>query len=251
MIRSVTLSIVSHNQAALVKRLLKTIEQSGAGFHLKEVIITNNKPDDSSFHLQSAPIQIINNSYAKGFGENHNQAFKQSKGKYFCVVNPDILIAENPLPELIRALEVESVTVAAPFVYSADYIQQDSLRYFPTLLSFFTRLIKLSDGGFPIQSEQEPYAVEWAAGMFLLFNSNDFRSVGGFDEKFFLYYEDVDICLRMWRSGRQVMACPQAKVIHEAQRSSHKELRFLILHIKSLLRYFFKYRFGLSIHRVN
>lgn len=251
MIRSVTLSVVSHNQADLVSQLLKTIDQSGAGEYLEEVIITNNMPDETSFNLQSAPIQMINNLSPKGFGENHNQAFKQAKGKFFCVVNPDILLNENPIPALVNALEDVGVGVAAPFVFGSDNIQQDSLRYFPTVLNFFKRLMKLSDGRFPLGSEASPFKVDWAAGMFLAFKSSDYEAIDGFDEKFFLYYEDVDICLRMWRNGRQVVACPQAKVVHEAQKSSHKKLRFLCWHIKSLLRYFCKYRLGLAIPRVN
>lgn len=251
MIRSVTLSVVSHNQADLVSQLLKTIDQSGAGEYLEEVIVTNNLPDKTLFHLQSSPIKIIDNLNPKGFGQNHNEAFKQAKGKFFCVVNPDILLDENPIPALLNALEDAGVGVAAPFVFGSDNIQQDNLRHFPTVLNFFKRLMKLSDGRFPLGSEASPFKVDWAAGMFLAFKSIDYEAIDGFDEKFFLYYEDVDICLRMWLSGRQVVACPQAKVIHEAQKSSHKKLKFLCWHIKSLLRYFCKYRLGLAIPRVN
>ena len=56
--------------------------------------------------------------------------------------------------------------------------------------------------------------------MFMLVRSADYMAVGGFDEGFFLYYEDVDICARLWRSGRKVVICPEAIVVHDARRAS-------------------------------
>lgn len=239
--REIVLSVVSHNQAMLVKHLLDDLDKSGAGNYLKEVIITNNIPDKASYHLDSAPLKIIDNLTPKGFGENHNEAFRQAKAEYFCVINPDIRLNKNPFPELLKALESQQTAVVAPFVYTPDNIREDNIRYFPTILNTSKKLIMLSDGRYPVGSERDPFEVEWAAGMFLLFNVSDFRKVGGFDEKFFLYYEDVDICLRIWRMGRYVVACPQAVVIHTAQRASHKSFRYFRWHISSLLRYFFKH----------
>ena len=77
--------------------------------------------------------------------------------------------------------------------------------------------------------------------MFMLFRAEAFFRVGGFDEDFFLYYEDVDICTRLWKDGSRVLACPGAQVIHEARRASRRNVRYMRWHAASLLRYLGKY----------
>jgi GT2 family glycosyltransferase len=73
--------------------------------------------------------------------------------------------------------------------------------------------------------------------MFMLFSAAAFRRVGGFDERYFLYYEDVDICDRLQRMNFSVMACPRSRVIHNAQRASHRNWRHLRWHLGSMWRY--------------
>jgi N-acetylglucosaminyl-diphospho-decaprenol L-rhamnosyltransferase len=79
------------------------------------------------------------------------------------------------------------------------------------------------------------------AGMFLLFRAEAFRDVGGFDAKFHLYYEDVDICARLWKSGWKVMCDPGVTVVHEAQRASRHNFRYMRWHAASMARYFGKH----------
>jgi N-acetylglucosaminyl-diphospho-decaprenol L-rhamnosyltransferase len=82
---------------------------------------------------------------------------------------------------------------------------------------------------------------DWVAGMCMFFDSAVFRALKGFDEGFFLYYEDVDICARVWRSGSVVVACPAASVTHDAQRASRRQWRHMRWHAQSMARYFWKY----------
>ena len=77
--------------------------------------------------------------------------------------------------------------------------------------------------------------------MFVLFRSADFEKLRGFDPKFFLYYEDVDICVRAAKVGIGLIVCPSAVVIHDARRDSHRSLRHLRWHLASMGRYFLKY----------
>jgi len=77
------------------------------------------------------------------------------------------------------------------------------------------------------------------AGMFMLIPTKIFQRIGGFDERYFLYYEDVDLCARLRVSGHVVRFCPNARVVHEARRQSHRSLRYLRWHITSMLRFFF------------
>lgn len=73
----------------------------------------------------------------------------------------------------------------------------------------------------------------------MLFPRHIFERLNGFDQSYFLYYEDVDLCARMRLLGYEVVLCPDAKVIHHAHRSSHRNFRFLLWHLSSMMRFFF------------
>ena len=75
----------------------------------------------------------------------------------------------------------------------------------------------------------------------MLFRSEDFARLKGFDERFFLYYEDVDICIRVWQLSLRVAACPRVSVVHHARRDSRRSLRHLRWHLESMGRYFLKH----------
>ena len=75
----------------------------------------------------------------------------------------------------------------------------------------------------------------------MLFRSEAFAELKGFDEKFFLYYEDVDVCIRAWNRGLRVLACPRVSVIHDARRDSRRSLRHLRWHVASMRRFFWKH----------
>jgi hypothetical protein len=79
---------------------------------------------------------------------------------------------------------------------------------------------------------------DWVAGMFMLFPRDVFLKIGGFDERYFLYYEDVDLCARLTLADYKILLCSTVSVIHDARRSSHKNLRYMRLHSTSMLRFF-------------
>ena len=80
---------------------------------------------------------------------------------------------------------------------------------------------------------------DWVAGMFMLFPHEVFQNIGGFDERYFLYYEDVDLCARLTLANYRILLCSTVSVVHDARRSSHKNLRYMRLHLTSMLRFFF------------
>jgi GT2 family glycosyltransferase len=106
------------------------------------------------------------------------------------------------------------------------------------------KALGLGDGRINLKN-LEVREIDWVAGMFLFFPQAIFREIRGFDEHFFLYYEDVDICARIWLSGRRVMLHPGVSVIHDPRRTSRRNLRYMRWHLSSMLRYFAKYAWRL------
>lgn len=234
----ISVSIVSHGHGDMVDTL---IQQLAACPEVGQIILTYNIPETSALQ-PTGTLEIINNKMPTGFGANHNAAFKQCRKQYFCVVNPDIKLTENPFPALLDCLsKVNNAALAAPMVVAPDGTIEDSIRQFPTPFSLLAKILGNSDGRYDVEPCQSAFCPEWIAGMFMLFRSDSFIQVGGFDDGFFLYYEDVDICVRLWKSGVRIVSCPAANVIHAAHRESHRNWRFMRWHLVSMARYFYKH----------
>ncbi len=242
--QTITVSIVSHGQSRLVAALLEDLSHCA---DVSKVVLTKNIPEDDipcPETLQSR-LRVICNERPLGFATNHNQAFGYCNTSLFAVLNPDIRLEGDPLSQLALALKATGGGVIAPVVRNPEGGLENSARYFPTLLHLLRKLLGLGDGRITFENIVVPQDVDWTAGMFLLFPASTFRALGGFDEDFFLYYEDVDICIRVWRSGRRVLLHPGVSVIHAAQRTSHRKLRYLKWHLTSMARYFGKYAWRL------
>lgn len=239
----ITLSIVIHNQGALVSNLLNDIIKC-RDKQIYLVILTFNTDEDDSFleEFEDLNMVVIKNRKIKGFGANHNYAFTQCSTPYFIVCNPDIRLKDVRLKPLIDIASLDDVGVVAPACVDSAGHFEDSARKFPTVKSLLKRRFfserhldyDLADGN--------PITVDWVAGMFMCFRSENFRAVKGFDESFHLYFEDVDICYRLSQKDKRSMLLISETVQHTAQRTSHFKLRYFIWHVTSALRYFAKTR---------
>lgn len=234
-----TISIVSHSQAGLVQSLLNDIRVHCPDVSF-EVILTLNLDETLPFTLEgfSFPIRVIRNLTPLGFSANHNQAFMCAEGQFFCVLNPDVRFDSNPFPPLLASLKNATIGVAAPLVLGEDGKIEDSARYFPTPCKIICKLFGKCTGSDYLVNEALVFP-DWVGGMFMLFPRHIFERLNGFDQSYFLYYEDVDLCARMRLLGYEVVLCPDAKVIHHAHRSSHRNFRFLLWHLSSMMRFFF------------
>lgn len=234
----VSLSIVSHGQGALVRELLCDLRTLASDVPF-EVIVTLNLPEDESF-LEACgplPLRVLRNTTVKGFGANHNAAFAVAQGSMFVVVNPDIRAQQLRLAPLLEVLNAPRVGACGPTILSHAGTPEDSPRRFPTLWRLAFRLLsrrRSPDYGTPAQ----PIEVDWVAGMFAAFCRDAFRDVGGFDEGFFMYMEDADICRRLRQHGWATYYQPGCSVVHQGQRKSHRKLAHLAWHAGSALRFF-------------
>lgn len=235
----ISISVVSHGQAGLIAKLLLDIDQHCKKSAL-ELILTLNLDEILPFAVDgfSFPIKVIRNATPMGFAANHNQAFAYATGQFFCVLNPDVGFSSDPFPPLLECLKDISVGVAAPVVLGEGGEIEDSARHFPTPLKIICKAFGKCKGS-DYAIGDVPVHPDWAGGMFLLFPRAVFEKLAGFDQRYFLYYEDVDICARLRLLEYEVVLCPQSSVIHHAQRSSHRSFRYFRWHLTSMMRFFF------------
>ena len=234
-----TVSIVSHGHGHLIPDLVEIL----LGFkEIKKIIITKNIPEE--FYIPNTNrVELIENRSPLGFGSNHNAAFRLSEGS-FCVLNPDINFFDNPFPHLLRILDEPGVGLVAPLVKDAAGKVQDSARYYPNLERMIHRMFNGGQSEYELNENVGRFSPDWVAGMFMLFRRTCYEEVAGFDEKFFLYCEDVDICARIREKRYRLIFEPSVSIQHIGARMSKRSLIFLSLHIKSLVRLYLKYRDG-------
>lgn len=235
----IAVSIVSHGHGEMVERLINQLEGCP---EVCQIILTRNISEPSMLQ-PSEKLKIIDNKVPAGFGANHNAAFVRCREPFFCIVNPDITIPEDLFSALIACLKMHSAALIAPMVLSPEGKLEDSVRRFPTFLSLVSKAFGGPDGRYSFTKSNEPFSSESVAGMFMLFDAFTYKEIGGFDEHYYMYYEDIDICARLWKAGLKVVVCPQVCVTHAARRDSHRKGRFLLWHLVSMVRYFLRYGF--------
>lgn len=232
----VSVSVVSHRQAGLVEKLLEDLDRRCTTEF--EVLLTINRPETLSFATDQYrfPVRLISNAAPKGFGANHNAAFRESRHELFCVLNPDVRLKSDPFPALAYRLQQPGAGVAAPLVRSASGVVETTARPFPTPL-YIARKAFFGQSPPSYAAGQPDIRPDWVGGMFMLLPRDAFAAVGGFDERYHLYYEDVDLCARLRLAGREVVLCPSVEILHDARRESHRNLRYLAWHMQSMLRF--------------
>jgi len=234
----VSVSVVSHGQAGLVRALLSDLNRY-CSRSVAEILVTENLNGglDSLAKSASIPIRIVRNPLPKGFGANHNHAFGLASGSYYCVANPDIRLQQDPFENLVACMESRRAALVAPRVVDENGAIEDNARFVPTPLTILEKALGVAKRlDYPISNN--PFFPDWVAGMFMLFKREAFAQVGGFDERYYLYYEDVDICARLRLAGHKLVLCPSAVVTHAARRESHRNPAYLRWHLASMFRFF-------------
>lgn len=235
-------SVVSHGHGLLLHRLLI---QMNAQPRLRgsRVVVTLNlagEPFDPTLY-DALDLCVVRNAVPKGFGANHNAAFLQCGSDWFGILNPDIaLVDEEPFSTMLARLvetserDNQNIGLIAPRVVASDTTPEDSVRANLTPWSLLWRALGHRKPLQVVSDARRGVPFFWVAGMCLLVRANAFRSVAGFDERFFLYCEDYDLCARMYNAGWAIRLDKQAYIIHEAQRDSHRSIRHLRMHLSSL-----------------
>lgn len=226
--KDTVISIVSHGHGVLVQRLLESLARIRCPY-VKRVVLTQNLPEsEPASPTEGWPfeLELVRNRIPVGFGVNHNRALASAQEPVICVLNPDVLFAEeDSLSVLVEATQLASVAIAYPLQLDDHGYVQDSARLIPSPRSLLFRHV----------FNQRETRVEWVNAACMVMPTHAWRLLQGFDERYFMYCEDVDLCLRARLKG-MTLHQTTARVIHVGQRASRRNLQHLVWHLRSLTR---------------
>ncbi len=225
---------------------------------VSEIFVVDNASTDGSADViasERPDVRLIRNPSNRGFAAAANQAVRATSADVVVLLNPDTEVRAGAIEALEEALRSRPrAGVVAPLILNPDGSVQPTKRAFPTLwqsalhglVGLFwpnnpgTRAYTLADA--PLS---EARSVGWVAGTAVAIRREAFEAIGGFDERFFFFVEDVDLCKRLWDAGWEVWFDPRAVVVHEWGGSwTQRPLRFLWMHHMNLFRYVLKHRRG-------
>lgn len=225
---TLVVSVVSHGHGPLVQAMLLDLARLSATT-VRRVVLTQNIPEpDPTPPAQGWPftLQVLKNRAAAGFGANHNRALAGATEPFVCVLNPDVVFTEgDPFAALVQAVTLPGAGCAYPVQLDVAGCVQDSERELPTPSALWRRRAL----------GRSEVRVDWVNAACWVLPQSAWRAVGGFDEAYFMYCEDVDLCLRLRQVGWALVRVP-VQVVHAGQRASHRRWNHLRWHIGSLLR---------------
>lgn len=235
-----TISIVSHGHGPLLGQALRDLSLQTVRDKLNVVVTLNvaDEPFDASGY-GGLRIQVLRNPVPQGFGANHNAAFRRCEDEWFLIVNPDVRLPDVSAIEKLLPTSVDDAVkpgVIAPRIMNSAGGREDAVRPNLSPWSLLSRVVGGRREALVATSTRAGHPFFWVAGMFVAASSEAFRAVQGFDERFFLYCEDYDLCARLYLSGRSIVVRDDVEVIHDAQRDSRRSRRHLKWHLESLLK---------------
>ncbi|MUK92259.1 glycosyltransferase family 2 protein [Aliivibrio fischeri] len=252
---NIFISVVSHGHGDLIRELdvLSKLNQSF------NVIIKNNIADETlESYARDNKIEFINSEYNLGFGENNNKIYSHVINNYifseldlFIVINPDVYVDVETIIELSERMNESRSNIAGINLYiDREYIEYDnSIRKFPGFLDFTSSILGFGNSTIIDKSSVlEPTYVDWVAGSFIAFTMGNYNKLGGFDEHYFMYCEDIDICYRSKNLGSPVIFFPDIRAVHLAKHANRTLFsKHFKWHIESAVRFLLKKYFMIGI----
>jgi GT2 family glycosyltransferase len=226
-----SLIIVNYNTTEHIIKCLDSLFEKTKNIEYEIIVVDNNSIDRSIDKLPTVynKVRFIFRNINDGFGAGCNYGVKYARGKYIAFINPDITFINNALLEFYNYFEKNSeIGICSGILVDDKEIPQYCFNNFPNLnwefheaFGYFqNKLInKLLSIPSITNNEKKEFEVDWFHGACLVMKKDIFINVGGFDEKIFLYYEDVDLCYRVKQMQRKIICLPFVRLIH-FQRSS-------------------------------
>jgi len=233
MSNELTVVVVTHNSEKNIEHCLNSLKGQNV------IVVDNNSKDDTITKAIQFNVKIIQNKSNLGYGKAANQAIKQSNSKYILLLNPDVIINNKEINKMLKFLKThKDCDIVGPMLVDKNNNNLHSCRRFPTLKSIAGRRLNVfnKDVNYHLMSDynhKQTKKVDWVSGACIMFKRNL-----KFDERFFLYFEDVDLC-----RNRSVYYLPAAVAYHEEQRASKHSPLLLGIHLASMVKYFVKHNF--------
>lgn len=264
--------IVSFNTCQLLIDCLKHVLLATQDLLAEIIVVDNNSKDGSADRVaeEFPNIRLIKNSVNLGFAAANNEAFKIAKGRYIVLLNSDAFPQKEALKIALNKIEKsKDVGLAGALLTFPDGSWQPSARLFPSVLNAFLEISGLADkfrrssffGRYnrTWASPTQPCDTDWVPGAFSIFPKKILDEVGDFDERFFLYYEEIDLCKRIKKAGYRICYWPDVRVTHLGGESSKtiKELIFSpqstqleLWRMRSMFLYYRKHKGWFGAHAI-
>lgn len=231
----VSLIIVSFNTREVLRESLQSVERERGDLRLEIFVVDNNSRDGSVEMVEICfpHVRILRSQVNLGFGAANNVAIELAQGEFIVLLNSDAFLQPHSLQiSFNRMNENKDVGLAGGRLVGRDLALQPSARMFPGIFSDFLVLSGLAHR-FPKSrffgrfdrtwaDPMLPAEVDWVPGAFSIIRAEALRRVGLFDPDFFLYSEEVDLCLRIQNAGYKIMYWPDIEVIHIGGESSRQ-----------------------------
>ncbi|MFY0632004.1 MAG: glycosyltransferase [Flavobacteriaceae bacterium] len=240
----------------LYKNDVEMLEKAIASFLAtpltKKLFLVDNSPTDVLRHEFSHPdIEYIYIGSNVGYGRANNYIsdFIQENSSYHLVLNPDVYFENQVILKLIEELESDAnLSVIAPKTLYPDGVFQHSCRRYPSFLELLSRRLKIfksitDKGEYKDLDLSRPFYPDFIQGAFLLFRTDDYVKLGGFDKRYFMYMEDVDICRKIDLTNKKKLYYPRVEIYHHYTQGSAKNLKLFFHHFFSAIQYFYKWTF--------
>ena len=251
MYNMVTGSIVTYNNISTIAKTLETLFGETKDIDFKLYVLDNGSSDGTPEYIEKnyPDVTVIRSGKNVGFGAGHNIIINQVESKYHAVINPDIVLTQNAVKKMADYMdENPDVGLLSPRICFPDGRDQILGKRNPHLKYLVASRLR---GDEPSKLLKEyamldcdlskPTEIENATGCFMFIRTDVLKKIGGFDDGFFMYFEDADLARRI----NEVSKCvyyPDAVVNHVWGRDSKRNFKLMLVHINSMLRYFRKWK---------
>ena len=244
----ITASIVLYNEN--LDSLKKTVDSFLKVPIEKKLFLIDNSPNNTlENYFKQANIEYIFVGNNIGFGKAHNLILDKVNSDFHLILNPDVEFEVEVIPVLINELNNKpEVSFITPKVIYPNKEMQYVCRKHPTFFDLINRKLKISKNQI-IKNEYQDHDLEksfypeFIHGCFMLFKTADFKELKGFDERYFLYMEDADLCRKTDSIGKKKLYFPDVEIVHQHQKGSSKSIKLFFYHLSSAFKYFLKWGF--------
>lgn len=249
--------IISYNVRSFLRQCVRSVLKSDGAENFEIIVFDNNSFDQSAEMIQSEfpAVKVITSSRNLGFAAAVNAAVEKSGGNMVCLLNPDCIVKTDTLIKMSEYIESNPAcgAVGAKVMNADGSVQVASRRSFPTFMMGFSRLFGLDRiipgskifGAYyrTFANDNEIQEVDAVSGSCMIFSRDIYHDLNGFDEKFFLYFEDTDFCERVKSLSKKVIYNPNALVVHyKGESLKHAPFDSIKIFHESMLYFFQKYK---------